>query len=473
MEILQGLMTRQVLQRNAHNVCETIFSGRCSVNGTLQLRVTKGSRALSGLNFKTIAKIRKGSFKLKLAGIPTGGPYKITLRLVPGSGGAHRQLQIDDVLVGDVWILAGQSNMEGIGLLRDAAEAEPLVRAFYTDDRWAPAKDPIHNLWAAVDPVHTDLHGGEPVLRGRYIGTGPGVAFGQEMLRLTGVPQGLICCAHGGSSMDQWDPKLKKLGGKSLYGAMLRRFRKNGSNVAGVIWYQGESDAVPPLHNFYTAKMKRFTASIRRDFGLPKLPFVMAQLASYCTSETPRLAVCWNLIQQQQRLLPKAVEKLAVVPTIDLDLDDSVHISGKAQQRLGKRLAQAARALIEGKKAARFPIELKSIRPVLNRRKNTVDIEVAFANVADRLQAQGRPSGFKLIRSDGTTFDGLYRIDLKGSKAIVRTGILAGEKYKLSLYYGFGFSPYCNITDAEDRSLPVFGPYPVRLKKLQKNSRRL
>ena len=41
----------------------------------------------------------------------------------------------------------------------------------------------------------------------------------KEMLRRTGVPQGLIACAHGGTSMAQWSPKLKRLGGDSLYGA--------------------------------------------------------------------------------------------------------------------------------------------------------------------------------------------------------------------------------------------------------------
>ena len=59
-------------------------------------------------------------------------------------------------------------------------------------------------------------------------GAGPGVSFANEMFRLTGVPQGLICCAHGGTTMAQWDPKLKKDGDNSLYGAMLNRVKRNG-----------------------------------------------------------------------------------------------------------------------------------------------------------------------------------------------------------------------------------------------------
>ena len=53
------------------------------------------------------------------------------------------------------------------------------------------------------------------------------------------VPQGVICCAHGGTSMDQWSPEGRDLGGdESLYGAMYRRFVHNGSRVKGMFWYQ-------------------------------------------------------------------------------------------------------------------------------------------------------------------------------------------------------------------------------------------
>ena len=129
--------------------------------------------------------------------------------------------------------------MQGCGLLKDKLKAHPMVRAFYMNDRWAPALDPIHDMWDCVDQVHIDYCGGVRPEKSTVIGVGPGVAFGQRMFALTGVPQGVLACAHGGTSMEQWDPKLKKLGSKSLYGAMMRRFRKNGSRVAGLVWYQG------------------------------------------------------------------------------------------------------------------------------------------------------------------------------------------------------------------------------------------
>ena len=66
--------------------------------------------------------------------------------------------EIRDILVGDTWILAGQSNMEGGGHLERALNAHPMVRALFMDDRWDTAKTPIHNIEAVVDQVHIDIN---------------------------------------------------------------------------------------------------------------------------------------------------------------------------------------------------------------------------------------------------------------------------------------------------------------------------
>ncbi len=104
-----------------------------------------------------------------------------------------------------------------------------------------------------------------------------GLSFAVEMVKRTGVPIGLIPCAHGGTSMSQWDPTLKDKGGDSLYGAMIRRFQTIGGKVAGVVWYQGESDASPSAAPKFPTKFEEFVAAVRRDFGQPDLPFYMCR----------------------------------------------------------------------------------------------------------------------------------------------------------------------------------------------------
>jgi hypothetical protein len=469
MKVLGGLLSHQVLQRNSRNVSETTIFGTCNSAGTLQVRVTKNNKPLPGLNWKKVGAIKSGAFKTVVAGIPVGGPYQVSLRIVAKDGQTQGQYQADDILVGDVWILGGQSNMEGIGLLKDRAKPQPHVRAFYMHDKWAPAKDPIHNLYQAVDQVHTDLAGGVPCVRGVGVGVGPGVGFGQEMFSRTGVPQGLLSCAHGGTSMSQWDPALKDLGSKSLYGATLRRFHKNGARVAGVIWYQGCSDTNPTDSKLYTERMKTLVAAFRKDLKSPKLPFVMVQIASFFPGPNdPGQNKCWNSVQDQERLLPKVIKNLATVPAVDLSLDDCIHISGADQHRLGRRLAQATLALMKNRKAGKLPIELKSIKPV---KPGNSTFEITFDNVEGKLQSAGRPAGFAFVNPDGSLFQTIYRIDLEGNKVILKTGLTADmEEGSLPIAYGYGIWAYCNITDSRDRSLPVFAPQPTGLPQLARAS---
>src|SRR5262249_53751285 len=154
------------------------------------------------------------------------------------------------------------SNMQGAGRSKDRAIPQEDVRAFYMGDTWAIAEDPIHQLDFAVDSFHNGGNRSAKPAENKN-GCGPAVAFAQGMAQHTGVPQGIIVSAHGGTSMAQWDPDLKSKGGASLYGANLRRCVKNGGKVAGMIWYQGESDANPQASPSYTKNMIKLIGELR------------------------------------------------------------------------------------------------------------------------------------------------------------------------------------------------------------------
>ena len=455
MKIVQGLFDHIVVQRNRKNVSEAAFGGTSAATGVVWASVKANGRTLTGFSNVEAGAAAKGRLAGCLKGVPAGGPYDIELRIDDAGGKTLDSLTVSDVLVGDVWILGGQSNMQGVGLLKDAPKPHPLVRAFYMDDQWRPAKDPIHNMWKTVDQVHIDISGGVRPEKNIGWGVGPGVSFAQRMRELTGVPQGVLACAHGGTCMTQWDPALKGRGGSSLYGAMLRRFRKNGSRVKGMAWYQGCSDANPDAAPAFTARMKTFVASVRRDCGDPALPVVMVQIATVIGWGT---APQWNMIQEQQRRMPELIKNCAVVPAIDLPIADPIHISGAGQIRLGRRMAEAMMVLWKGRHAGRPPIALKKVS-VVKGFGGMGDVIVEFDNVAGQLQSGSRPSGFAVvIPNQGSC---VYAVELAGSRAIVHTSQPAGELAQGALYYGYGTEPYCNIVDAADRSLPVFGP--VRL----------
>src|SRR5690606_20316072 len=228
-------------------------------------------------------------------------------------------------------------------------------------------------------------------------GVGPGVAFGQSMHERTGVPQGLLATAHGGTSMSQWDPALRKMGGASLYGSMLRCVRWNGGRAAGVFWYQGESDSAGDAHAHYTGRMKKLVAAMRSDFNDARLPVVAVQIGRVMS--TAKSWPTWNAIQHLQHELPKHINRFAVVPAIDLQLDDNIHISGADQHRLGRRAAQAMCSLLgqsySGTKELP-PIEFAGAKLTREPRANFSSAVLTFKNVAGSLRCAGRPMGFTI-----------------------------------------------------------------------------
>jgi hypothetical protein len=149
-----------------------------------------------------IGSAANGKFSGRIAGLPAGGPYTVELSI--GKGGEKKCYK--DILVGDLWLLAGQSNMADSGFMPSCSEVDPMVHAFYMTDNWGVAEDPLHDTAHAVAPVH----GGNPAnpYGKRLRGTGPGLPFGLAMYKKSGVPQGLIALAHGGTSLAQWDPEL-------------------------------------------------------------------------------------------------------------------------------------------------------------------------------------------------------------------------------------------------------------------------
>lgn len=468
MRIEQGLFDGQVLQRNQKNRGGAALRGTCDGSGDLEARVLKGKKVLPRWNWRNAGKARNRVFKARIDDLPCGGPYAVELRIRKGEE-VLESLLVKSVFVGDVWFMAGQSNMQGIGNMEDAPAPHPLVRCFYMRDAWDIARDPLHFLTEAVDTVHT---GGVQVeaaelARQRALlqkGVGVGVFFGKEMVRRSGVPQGLVACGHGGTSMAQWAPALKGQGGNSLYGAMLRRFQKLGQPIAGMLWYQGCSDAGVPAG--YTPNMIELVAAVRKDFRQANLPWVVVQIGRVLGEGwAPGL---WNSIQDQQRLLVEKIRNLEVVPAGDLELDDMIHIGSKGFPLLADRMARMADRLALGNQREAGSIRVKSVRPII--RKTHLGrvyhaVEVVLANAVGGLRSAGRPTGFSAVLGDGKSTNPFIKIELEKDRAILETMVPAVAVECMNLHYGFGSDPYFNITDARGMAVPIFGPVPVGLRR--------
>jgi sialate O-acetylesterase len=334
-------------------------------------------------------------------------------------------------------------------------------------DHWLVAEEPLHNMQAAVDVIHqtrrklTARLTGDDLVRfnaARKKGAGLGLPFAVEMVRRTGVPVGLIPCADGGSSMDEWSPALKAQGGASLYGATLRRFQLAGSHVKGILWYQGESDSSPKSQPAYKQKFQEMIQAFRADFNQPDLPFYYVQIGRHVDTNNIEP---WHKVQDDERTLESALPRVGMVASIDSDLDDGIHASTQAQKRIGARLANLACHDL-------FP-EVKSCaalqpgpRPVSAIRDGNI-VRLKFSGVNGKLVAEGRLSGFTVHDAAGAVATRLFKAFVDPSDGSTVLLYVQGKPDAiLSVHYGYGKDPYCNVRDEADMPVPVFGPLPIQ-----------
>ncbi len=386
------------------------------------------------------------------------GRYRMELRVESGTD-VYTTL-IAPVFVGDLWILAGQSNMVGAGKLIDVEKSQEGISCFYMGDRWDIATEPLCWLNESLDPVNWEVPSErlEETIRAkrrdRVQGAGLGLMFAKEVMLHTGVPIGLIICAHGGTSMTDWSSKRAEEGGNSHYGAMMRKIRKLGGTVKGCLWYQGEADAVlgPDHYTLYRQRMLEWIADLRRDVGDPQLTFIYAQLSAYYTLHPD--ATGWNRVQQEQLSLEGMLEHVAMVPTINATLADMIHLDTPSLRETGKRMAWQALRLAYG-----IGVPLSGPRPArFEWNEERTELIVVLSGVNGSLHKVERAFSFYVeCQGVGQPLTAIVAEDECGV-------ILRFERPvppDSLLWHGKGYYPTINVADEMGIPLVVFGPVEV------------
>lgn len=442
---IRGIKNGAVLQRNRDNVCDiTIYCDD-------EIITVSSSDPWSKLSCESC-----GDGKYQLTGLRVGGPYSLTIN----------NEEFHDIYVGDVWLLTGQSNMQGIGRMVDITyNSNASIRALYMPNEWGMANHPMHELGKSHYKVHTVTYGkglGKFVIKG----AGPGIAFAQKMFEITHVPQGLIPCAHGGKNLQKdWRPDRLIEGEYSLYGATYERYLDTGSNVAGIFWYQGCSDANPTMAEAYTDNMIKLVESFRRDFQ-ENLPFVQVQIAG-CTwkrEEHPWMADCWSAIREQQRLLNDKIENFDTVHTIAYRMSDGIHLSGASHEIIGRDAAEAMFCLKHGKLYGCLPgIRLRDIELYEDEDDQNMCIAVLnYDNVHGSLTGGARALGFDISMSPERAENfGVIDAEPDGNRVVLRLDFSKEKAVNRYLWYNYGHFPVCNIVDGKGRSLPGMGPVRI------------
>lgn len=245
-----------------------------------------------------------GTYSVALREIPAGGLYSIFVELLflDADGAEMKQWDFPaarHVGVGDVYLIAGQSNAAGWGrgTLLDGAEIG--VSMLRTDGNWDLAAHPMSGA-----------------------GHSPFLAFAKIMHRRLGYPIGLIPRAVGGVPADCWVP------GGELMERLKEEAAREELKVKAVLWYQGCSDVRMPEP--YCGKFESFVREIRETFADPALPvftFQLNRLQSDAEAEADDEG--YSRIREIQRQIPKKIPGVFVLPTIDSSMSDAIH-NGRA-----------------------------------------------------------------------------------------------------------------------------------------------
>lgn len=303
----------------------------------------------------------KGAWRVKLAPM-TASSKPRTLSV--SSGGARVGAQ--NVLVGDVWLCAGQSNMQAWAAGSDVEQFlktadDPLLRVFLVDVTSTTA--PVTKFRQGPPPGMVDVQRAKMNQYGlkwtpsaqeaaRWF-SAVTYAFGRGIHRETGVPTGLITAALGGTPAQAWTPReallalpaLRPLvdqpGASGLYNGSIAPLAPFA--IKGVVWYQGESNAdTYEEATQYRTLLPAMIGSWRKAWGYP-LPFVLVQLPAFHPIQTQPSDSPWAWLREAQAMTAQSVPQVALAVTIDTGSADNLHPSTKAA--VGERAARAALAL--------------------------------------------------------------------------------------------------------------------------------
>jgi sialate O-acetylesterase len=345
----------------------------------------------------------RGQWAGSIGPLTAGGPYDMTV-----SG--KNTVVLHDVLVGDVWLASGQSNMEfpleGSGEWKTgvyhaeqevAAAHYPRVRLFKVQRKvaFSPAQDVDGDGWVAVTPD--------------TVGNFSAVAylFGRELHERYRIPIGMIETDWGGTVAEAWVsetglkafPEFREPAAANdhnrpsvLFNGMvnpLTHFR-----IKGVIWYQGEANA---MDNRAAQYRRLFPALIEdwRSQWAYQVPFLFVQLAGYGHNEAEPAEYSWAELREAQSM---ALSLPATGMATAIDIGDENDIHPKDKQDVAHRLVLAAAHGVYADNVIDSGPTYQSMRIEGNR------IHIRFSNVGSGLwikDGQGDCRGFEIAAGDG------------------------------------------------------------------------
>jgi sialate O-acetylesterase len=372
----------------------------------------------------------KGAWKVTLSAMKANAkPQKLIVK-------GNNTLELDDILIGEVWVGSGQSNMEWPMTATEKpkeriAEAKhPNIRLFQVPKVQVktPAAD-VKSSWKACNPE--TVKGFSATL----------YYFGAKLEKDLDVPIGLINSSWGGSPIEPWTVAGKSSGG--MYNGMIAPLTPFA--IRGVIWYQGESNVLNGM--VYHDKKEALIKGWREVWG-QELPFFYVQIAPWSGYKAGTLPPLW-----EAQVASLKIPNTGMAVTTDL-VDDIKDIHPKNKRDVGQRLALWAMAKTYGKKDIVYSGPLYKSMKVDGKK-----IVLSFAHVGGGLVARdGKPlTEFEIAGEDG---------EYKPAEATIEgnTVVVQGKGVDNPTQVRFGWRNIANPNLANKEGLPAS---PFRTKGWQ------
>ena len=286
-------------------------------------------------NVKKIFKANEnGKWLVKVKTTEAGGPYKITV------GTSKEKITIKNILLGEVWICSGQSNMEmpvaGLGGGQLANGSNELIFDADNDNiRLFNVKK------ASISTPQDSCVGSWAVASSESVASfsAVGYLYAKKLQQKLKVPVGMICSSWGGSSIEAWMDKETI----AQFPAALKRWEKtqpqtkpsllyNGMiapivnyTIKGALWYQGESNK--DFYKDYAALQASMVASWRKDFGVGNFPFYFVQIAPFEYGNSK--GIISALLRDEQLKSMELIPNSGMISTFDVGEEKNIHPAEK------------------------------------------------------------------------------------------------------------------------------------------------
>jgi len=361
----------------------------------------------------------KGEWLVKAKTTEAGGPFTVTV--VAGK----EKVQLQNILLGEVWLCSGQSNMEmpmlgfndqPINGSNDAiADANNCKLRLFTVKRNSinTPQDTCVGKWELANPKSV----------GSF--SAVGYYFASRLQKALNVPVGVVNSSWGGSRIEAWiDAETMQKFPQSLKSTTQEKTAPNhraahlyngmiapikNLSIKGAIWYQGESNRAE--YQYYAELKKAMIAKWKSDFELTELPFYFVQIAPYWYNNSKDILS--GKFYDEQLKASLEIPNAGMVGTVDFGEEFCIHPAEK--QIVGKRLSNWA--LSETYKVEGIAYKNPIYKSVTVKDSSLV---VSFDNLVNGLTSFGKElTNFEIAGDDKVFYPAVAKI--KSRQVILTT----------------------------------------------------